>query len=77
VFTLYLTVYGTAVEPTVHESFAGLGDALAKGLSDVGLALKPRVLSVLLSLMFSDLRAHPTWRWVAEEYEIFVVRDGQ
>jgi hypothetical protein len=76
VFTLYLTVLGRAIEPTEHESFADMGDALAKSFSDAGMELKPRVISVLLSLMFSDLRARPTWRWVGEDYEIFVAREG-
>jgi hypothetical protein len=75
VFTLHLTVHGHAIEPTEHERLTDIGDALARELSDAGMALKPRVISVLLSLMFGDLRARPTWRWIGEEYEIFVVRD--
>ena len=75
-FTLHLTVHGHAIEPTEHESFTDMGEALAKELGAAGMPLKPRVISVLLSLMFTDLRAHPTWRWVGEEYEIFVARDG-
>ena len=75
-FTLHLTVHSHAVEPTEHQSFTEMGDALAKELSNAGMALRPRVISVLLSLMFSDLRVHPTWRWIGEEYEIFVARDG-
>jgi len=76
VFTLHLTVRGRAIKPTEHESFTDMGDALANELDGAGMALKPRVISVLLSLMFSDLRAHQTWRWIGEEYEIFVARDG-
>ena len=75
-FTLHLTVYGSALEPSRHESFTELGDVLAEELSDAGMGLKPRVVTVLLSLMFSDLRVHQTWRWIGEEYEIFVARDG-
>jgi hypothetical protein len=75
VFTLHLTVHGLAIKPTEHESFADMGDALAEELSAAGMALKPRVISALLSLMFNDLRAHPTWRWIGEEYEILVTCD--
>ena len=75
-FTLHLTVHGRAIEPTEHESFTDLGDTLAKALSDAGMGLKPRVISVLLSLIFSDLRTRQTWAWIGENYEIFVTRDG-
>ena len=75
-FTLHLSVHGRAIGPTEHESLTDLGDTLAKALSDAGMGLKPRVISVLLSLMFSDLRTRPTWAWIGESYEIFVTRDG-
>lgn len=75
-FTLRLTVHGQAVTPTEHESFTELGDTLAEKLGDAGMGLKPRVISVLLSLIFTDLRTHQTWTWVAEDYQIFVARDG-
>lgn len=74
-FTLHLTVHGQAIEPTDHESVADLGDTLATALSDAGMGLKPCVMSFLCSVMFSDLRVHRTWRWVGEDYEIFVARD--
>jgi hypothetical protein len=76
VFTLRLTLLGRAIEPTEHESFADLGDTLARVLSDAGMGLNPRVISILQSLIFSDLRTHSSWTWVAEDYEIFVSRDG-
>ena len=75
-FTLRLTIHGRPIEPTEHESFADLGDTLASALNDAGIGLKPPVISVLCSLMFNDLRARQNWGWVAEEYEIFVSRDG-
>ena len=67
---------GQAIKPTEHESFTEMGDTLGKVLSDADLGLEPRTISVLLSLMFSDLHTRQTWRWVGEEYEIFVARDG-
>jgi hypothetical protein len=76
VFTLHLTLRGHAISPTEHDRFEDLGDALAEAFEDADMGLKPRVISVLLSLMFRDLHARPTWTWVAEEYEIFVARDG-
>ena len=74
-FTLRLTVRGQVGEPTEHESFMGLGDALAWALGDAGMDLHPRVIATLQSLILSDLRTHSTWTWVAEDYEIFVARD--
>jgi hypothetical protein len=75
-FTLNLTLHGHALEPTEHDSFSDLGDSLANAFDDAEMSLTPRVLSVLLSLMFRDLNTRLTWTWVAEEYKIFVTRDG-
>ena len=75
-FILHMTVRGQVVEPTEHKSFTDMGDALAEVLSDADMGLKPRVLSVLLALMFSDLRTRQSWRWIGEDYEIYVARDG-
>ena len=75
-FTLHLAVRGHAIEPTEHESFTDLGDTLADELSNAGMGLNPRVLAILQSLIFKDLRTHSTWTWVAEDYEIFVARNG-
>jgi hypothetical protein len=57
-FTLHLTLHGRAIKPTRHESFTDLGDTLAELLGDAGMGLKPRVIYILLSLIFSDLRTH-------------------
>jgi len=76
VLTLHLTFYGQPLDASTHEDFEDLGDTLAKALNDAGLGLTPRTVSVLLSLMFSDLRARLTWRWIGQDYEIFVARDG-
>jgi len=75
VFTLHMTMHSRAINPTEHEYFTEMGDALAQVLSNADIGLKPRAMSILLSLMFSDLRARPTWRWISEDYEIFVTRD--
>lgn len=75
-FTLHLTVHGSAIEPTEHESFTDLGDTLAAELSNAGMGLNPRVISILQSLIFNDLRTHSTWTWVAEDYEISVARNN-
>ena len=74
--TLHLTLRGQSIKPSSHERIEDLGDALTKAFAEAGMGLKPRVISALLSLMFADLRTHKTWRWVGEEYEIFVIRDG-
>jgi len=76
VFSLHLTVHGHAIKPTEHESFADLGDTLAEELSTAGMDLNPHVISIMQSLIISDLRTHSTWTWVAEDYEIFVARNG-
>lgn len=76
-FTLHLIVHGRPVKPTEHESFTDMGDTLAKEMGDADMDLTPRTMSILLSLMFSDLRVRRTWRWVGEDYEIFVARDGR
>jgi hypothetical protein len=76
-FTLHLTLHGHAIKPTEHERFEGMGDTLAKAFDEAGLGLNPRVLTVLLSLMFRDLHTRPTWTWVAEDYEIFVAYDDR
>jgi hypothetical protein len=76
VFTLHMTVRGQEIKPTEHDSFTDMGDTLAAVLDDADMGLKPRTVSVLLALMFSDLRTRKTWRWIGEDYEIFVARDG-
>lgn len=76
-FTLRLVVDGQAVEPTEHESFTDLSEVLAEELGADGMGLKPRSISVLLSVMYSDLRTHVTWSWVADDYQIFVARDSR
>ena len=75
-FSLHLTVCGRVIDPTEHESLADLGDVLARELRDAGMGLKPRVISILLSLISNDLRTRLTWTWDAEDYQIFVARDG-
>jgi hypothetical protein len=62
VFAPRLIVRGSALEPIECEGFADRGDLLASVLNDAGMALKPRVISVLLALTFGDLRARATWR---------------
>ena len=74
-FTLYLTLRGRAIEPSTYESFDEMGDGLAKALGSAQMSVHPRVMTFLLALMFSDLRGHRTWTWVAEDYEIFVARE--
>jgi len=76
VYTMQLTLCGLASEPTEHDSFNALGDALATALDEAGLGLKPKALAFLLSLMFGGLRTNLTWRWVAADYEIYVSREG-
>lgn len=74
--TLHLTLHGQPLDASKHEDFEDLGDRLAKALNDAGMGLTPRTVSVLLSLMFSDLRTRQTWRWIGQDYEIFVARNG-
>jgi hypothetical protein len=73
-FTLYLTLYGQAVEPSTYESVDDLGEGLAEALDDAQMSIHPRAMSFLLALMFRDLRVHWTWTWVGEDYEISVAR---
>ena len=74
--TLYLTLHGRATAPTEHASVADMGEALADAFDDAGTRLTPRVVTVLLSLMARDLCTHLTWTWDAEDYQIYVIRDG-
>lgn len=74
-FTLHLTLHGRALEPSEYESFEEMGDGLAEAFDNARMAIHPRVLAFLLALMFRDLRGRLTWRWVAEEYEIFVAHN--
>jgi hypothetical protein len=76
VFALHLTLYGRAIPPTEHETLADMGDALASAFDEAGMRLTPRALTVLLSMLSRDLHAHLTWTWDAEDYQIFVARDG-
>jgi len=74
-FTLYLTLRGQSLKPSTYASFEDMGDGLAKALDGAQMTIHPRVMTFLLALMFSDLRGHRTWAWVAEEYEIFVTQE--
>jgi hypothetical protein len=62
VFALRLTVRGSALKPTACERFADIRDLLVGALNGAGTVLKPRAISVLVTLVFSELRVHATWR---------------
>lgn len=74
--SLYLTLHGRALTPTEHGNLADMGDALARAFDEAGMQLTPRAVTVLLALMSRDLCTHLSWTWDAEEYQIFVARDG-
>lgn len=74
-FTLYLTLYGQVVQPSTHESIDQLGKSLSKALDDAEMSIHPRAMTLMLALMFSDLRERRTWTWVGEDYEFFVARN--
>ena len=73
--TLHLTLHGQPLDASRHATFEGLGDALAKALKVADMGLTPRTVSVMLSLMYSDLRERTTWEWIGLHYQISVTRD--